>query len=92
MLERGRATRWVTLQPYRLGRGLTRLGQCSGMTANTPAFTLPVGYRPGHELDEAITSNGAAEPLYIGYDGNVVVNSSSNLAAFLDGVTFRAGE
>jgi hypothetical protein len=62
-------------------------------TIATAAFTLPVGYRPAHELDEVvIQSPNTAADLYIGFDGKVVVDTTSNAPASLDGVTFRAGE
>jgi len=59
----------------------------------TTAFRLPVGYRPGHELDEVILqSPGSGADLYISPDGYVNVDTGSNSTAFLDGVTFRVGE
>jgi hypothetical protein len=92
---------WTNLAPdfattagfYKDPFGVVHLkGVIGSGTVATAAFTLPVGYRPSKEVDEAILSGGAAAPLSIFPSGQVLVDSGSNGAAFLDGVTFRVGE
>jgi hypothetical protein len=65
-------------------RGLIK----SGTIAQT-AFVLPVGFRPEKDLLIATTSNGAFGQLSIRTDGQVFVESGSNINFSLENIAFR---
>jgi hypothetical protein len=65
-------------------RGLIK----SGVTAQA-AFILPVGFRPEKDLLIATTSNGAFGQLSIRTDGQVFVESGSNINFSLENIAFR---
>lgn len=58
------------------------------VAAGTPAFTLPVGYRPQEEKYFTVDGNGAHGTLQIQTDGDVCVMNGSNLSITLDGLSF----
>jgi hypothetical protein len=70
-------------------QGLIRLGT---NTSGTLLFTLPVGYRPlSGRLLFTVDNNGAAARIDVLPDGSVLLmNSSTNLALSLSGISFRA--
>jgi hypothetical protein len=58
---------------------------------NTPAFTLPSGYRPNRTSLFAIESNDLFGACRVHANGDVCITApSSNTWACLDGITFRA--
>lgn len=65
-----------------LGRVVYMEGQISSGTINTPAFTLPAGYRPSQSVPIATTSNGAFGQVTVAVNGVVtpVVGSTSNFS------------
>jgi hypothetical protein len=62
----------------------------------TAVFTLPVGYRPGFQLDMTgsgfTTRDNVVPDITIRADGTVLVNLEKFDQAQLDGVTFRADQ
>jgi hypothetical protein len=65
-------------------RGLIKSG-----TIAQAAFVLPVGFRPEKDILIATTSNGAFGQLSIRTDGQVFVESGSNINFSLEGILFR---
>jgi hypothetical protein len=95
------ATNDTTAGFYKDPFGVVRLkGLLDGGANDTVVFTLPAGYRPGHNLIEAVArgSGGPAGRLLIcgpggcaGSAGDITVQSGTGQLG-LDGVAFRAGE
>jgi hypothetical protein len=65
-------------------RGLIKSG-----TLAQPAFILPAGFRPEKDILIATTSNGAFGQLSIRTDGQVFIESGSNVNFSLENIVFR---
>ncbi|MFP2960261.1 hypothetical protein ACLEPN_21165 [Myxococcus sp. 1LA] len=79
---------------YRDSTGSVRLqGAIAGGTINTPAFTLPVQYRPLAVVDHPVACAGSAPGLLvIGTDGTVTLQTGGVSFVSLEGVSFRGAE
>lgn len=55
---------------------------------NTLGFTLKVGYRPSHELNFVVESNGAFGQVTVEVDGDVIVKLGSTTRTSLDGIRY----
>lgn len=55
----------------------------------TPAFTLPVGYRPSKRLKYPVVCNGAFGEVDINVNGDVGIIFGNNAYVNLDSITFR---
>jgi hypothetical protein len=64
-------------------------GMIKNGTLNTPAFTLPAGYRPEFRVLVGVDSNGAHGRVEITPSGDVIPVSGSNLWFQLDDLFFR---
>jgi hypothetical protein len=62
-------------------RGIIKSG-----TIGSSAFTLPLGYRPGQDLQFGTVSNNAFGMLYVGASGAVTPTVGSNAAFSLNAV------
>jgi hypothetical protein len=77
---------------YKDSSGVVHLtGLIKAGTANTTAFTLPVGFRPAMFLHFPAVSNSAFGVLRIDYTGTVAPGVEGSTVWYsLDGVSFRA--
>jgi hypothetical protein len=68
-------------------RGMVKSGTT---VANTPIFTLPVGYRPTADLLFPVDSNGAHGTSCVRSSGNVTFEAGSATYFALNGISFAA--
>ena len=70
----------------------TQVGPWDGF-ATRLVFTLPLGYRPAHELFAPIAGQSSAVPsfIYVNAGGGVYISGSGTGFASLTGVTFTTG-
>lgn len=77
---------------FRDSLGMVHLkGYISGGAVGSPAFTLPVGYRPDTQYNVLVrTGGGASTALQVEVNGQVTVNTPYTTWVSLDNVHFRA--
>lgn len=69
--------------------GVVRLrGMIKDGTGATPAFVLPVGYRPAYQSVFQVITNGSIGRVDIQANGEVQMTSSSAVYLSLDGLSF----
>lgn len=77
---------------YKDAAGIVRLrGAIQTGTLTAAAFTLPAGYRPGFQHEQATGGSAADNKVSISTAGVLVPFGSSNTYVYLDNVSFRAG-
>ena len=73
---------------YRSGGEVTLFGAVSGGTANTSAFTLPVGFRPAAAHLQAVWGYSTVTYVRVNTDGTVICGAYER--TMLDGIRFLA--
>lgn len=83
---------WNTAGYFKDSFGIVHLkGLIKNGSTGQPIFTLPAGYRPAQqELHAACTNSNTIGRIDIRANGEVIMESGSNVWISLDGITFRA--